>query len=838
MRNFIRLSIVLYFLLFGESLLAQSKILNIQVFEEETAEPLAFANIYWGNSSNGFLTRFDGKGAYIGNYFPDDTIEVVYGGYVKKRIAIDTTKKRIDLIVHLQRELIRAKELSIRLGINPALKWIQLAQQNSEKNNPDNAPNYQCNMFTKTTFSLNKLGRNVEKMKVGKELGLLFDTLVSITGDSNKAILPVFLSHTFSEYSHQQKPLSEHEKIIASRVKGVGVDNGGFISQLTGSVFIKYNIYKPTLQVLGKGVNSPIANNAERIYNYKLVNVDKSGPLRVFQIYCSPKNEQDILFYGMIWIQEKTGAILRLNLEIHGDANINFLDRLRITQENDLFNDSFYLLTNSRVMLDIAEINKTAGGVIATNNIQVSNYSLIPEFEKNHFRQRISIDPRATEKSDSFWNSLPESTLSQTEKKIIDKIDTVKGIPSINKGVRIVNFLVDGYISKDGYLEFGPYYLLGSINRLEGIRNRVGFRTTNAFSEKVQLETYLAYGYRDKRFKYGGKFIWNIDLDNGTVVKLFRSLDVELLGFSDNDAVSSGDALITALNMFASRSVTYCNTSQLLFQSDVARGLNLSLRLSQRSYNLPQTQTFELGWYDSFPVSKNVAHRLNNTTATFKIEYEPKVFYLIRNNRRKRISPPGPKYTFSYLQAFPNVLGSMLKYSRIGAQYDNRIIWGTAGKTVVKISAAQVIGNVPYPVLNIPLGNQAPVYNKRAFNQMRLFEFVSDKSIEAGIEHHFNGLLFNRIPQLKKLKWRELVHIKGIYGTLKQENANLIPREILIQKGVNPIRAFDKLPYLEAGVGIENIFKYIRVDGVWRLTYRDNASAQNFGLKISFYIGF
>ena len=225
-------------------------------------------------------------------------------------------------------------------------------------------------------------------------------------------------------------------------------------------------------------------------------------------------------------------------------------------------------------------------------------------------------------------------------------------------------------------------------------------------------------------------------------------------------------------------------------------------------------------------------------TVTLKLEYEPKIFHLIRNNKRRAIHDPGPVYSVSYQQGLQGFFNSQYEYKRIGLGLSTRKIWPNIGRTLFSINAAKIFGTIPFPLLNIPLGNQSPIFNFRAFNQMRLFEFVSDQNVQFALEHHFNGFIFNRIPGIRNFKLREIISAKGIYGTLSKENRDLIPQELPNKRNINPIHGFEDIPYVEVGFGVENIFKFIRIDAIWRATHQYNETLRNLGIKASLVIGF
>lgn len=823
--------------LFSNVGFGQSKSISGYIYENETNEPIAFASIFWGSSNLGFYTNFEGKFNVKLDEIPNDTLKIVYGSFKTKYVLVSSFKQRNNIEIYLEREIVKSADVEIKLGINPALKWVELAQKNAEINNPQNAENYECEVFSKTILSLNNIGKGMKNSQLGKEIGPLFDTMTFVTGDSSKAILPIFFSEVLSNYYHQQDPSKNKENILASRIKGVGVADGSFISQVMGSALTKYNVFSPTLVVLGKGIPSPIAPTSKLQYNYKLVGVDKMGPRRLFMIKVTPKNPKDLVFSGMIWIEDTTGAVVRLSMEIDGNSNLNYIDKLRVSQEySPSPNKKGYICHNSRSFLDIAEINENASGLMATNIISCRNVLPKPSYASGFFDQRISTEENL-QQSDSFWESKSHIQLSANEKRIYSRIDSVKKLPSITKWVDIVTFLVDGYI-KTKNIHYGPYYLFCGINYVEGFRNRIGFRTSPNFSKKIQFEGFLAYGYGDRKFKYGGILDWYINRDKGVTLSLIHNNDVDLIGFSDNDAVVSDNPLITALNMIGSRNITYCRTSKFEFGSDIVKGLRAKISLSHRKYDYPQSDKFTLGWRDDPDDSTHISNKLINATLTLKLDYEPKIFHLIRNNKRRAIHDPGPVYSFSYQQGLKDFFSSQYEYKRIGIGLSTRKIWPNIGRTIFSINAAKIFGTIPFPILNIPLGNQSPIFNFRAFNQMRLFEFVSDQNVQVAFEHHFNGFLFNRIPGIKNLKLREIISAKGIYGTLSKANRDLIPTELPNKGKINPIHGFDDIPYIEVAFGVENIFKLIRIDAIWRATHQYKETLRNLGIKASLVIGF
>lgn len=827
--------LILYLLFLPGIVSAQGNLTTItgRIYAEETREPLAFANFYYGSSPFGFYSDFDGNFMVRLDSVISDTIIVKYMGYKTREIVIRKGEVNV-LEIEMQREIVQTGAAVIRLKENPALKWIKLAQDNRKENNPDKLPFYECETYTKNTIAVNNISGVLKRGKLGQEIGPLFDTISYISGDSTKSILPVFLSEVISDYYFNRNPYLSKEVIKASRLKGIGVEDGTFISQVLGSTFVNYNFYQNTLVVVDKGIVSPIAEASMNIYNYKLVNVDRNGPRRVFQIHCEPKNEKDLAFRGFIWIEDTTGALVRMSLELNNGANINYIEKLRITQEYAVTPKGAYFCISNRVVVDAAEMNTKAAGIVATSTTTARNVEVFKEHPPKFFETRVTMLPDALNKSDSFWDAHRHTPMHPSETRIAKKIDTLINLPRIRTYVDAANFLVDGY-KEMGKIDLGPYYSLLSYNQLEGVRMRLGFRTSPKFSRNWIIEGFAAYGTLDKDWKYSLKAERILNRKRWTKLGAVYRRDVEQIGISDNENYSTG--LFTAFNLLGSNKLNMNRDVRIMFGTDIRNGLRVGVTLGNRLYEFQKVGNYNFAYYPDRMDTTHYLQSFTNSTITFNIRYAPRNYYLQNDNRRVNFTGIGPDWYGTYIQGIPGIFGGDFKYSRLIAGVNYNKVWGAIGRTTTNIEFSRVFGILPYPLLTVYIGNQSFVYNTRAYNQMRIFEFITDKSASFGMEHHFNGYFFNRIPLLKWLKWREIVGTKIIYGSLDQRNFDLIPK-YTSEGPVTQFKTFGSEPYAEISAGIENIFKIIRLDAVWRLTYRNEPTARNFGLKASIGLAF
>jgi hypothetical protein len=277
--------------------------------------------------------------------------------------------------------------------------------------------------------------------------------------------------------------------------------------------------------------------------------------------------------------------------------------------------------------------------------------------------------------------------------------------------------------------------------------------------------------------------------------------------------------------------------ARIMFGTDLRNGLRLSLSFGNRAYLFQKVGNFNFAWYSNFPDTGRWASEFYNTTTNITVRYSPKFYFLQNDNRRVTFSGIGPEYYGTWIQGYKNVFGSEFNYTRLVAGVNYNKVWGAIGRTAFNVEASRVFGVLPYPLLTVYIGNQSFIYNSGAYNQMRIFEFITDRSISASAEHHLNGLLFNRVPLLNKLKLREVFGTKAIYGGLDSRNFSIIPKKNE-QGPVSQFKTFQDMPYWECSVGIENIFKILRADAIWRLTYREADNVRNFGIKVSVGVAF
>ena len=767
-----------------------------------------------------------------------DTLIVSYVGYETQKIKVS---QGITQVVQIK---MNAKETTL-IGVktvnkvNRAIKLIEKAQGNKILYNIEKLNSFECESFTKIQIAVNNVSEELKNKRLLKSVEGLFDTLSNLREDNNKLVLPIFLYENLSNFYFNKNPKQIKEVIVASRVKGVGVEDGTFLSQLLGSTFQQYNFNDNILPILEKSFISPISKSSLTYYNFKLVgsNYPEGSNKKIYQIEVTPKNPLDLVFTGYIWIEDSTFALRSLTLSITNKANLNFVEKLKITQVLEPTSSGAYMPVKTRILIDIAEISKKSAGMIAMFSNSYERILVNSEKTRKFFDYPITLKEDATQKSDAYWDSARHEELSDDEKRVIAMIDTLTNVKVIKNYVEFINIIFNGY-KTFGKIDFGPYALVYGRNAIEGNRVRIGAKTNFSFSKRFILSGYGAYGFGDRQFKYKAQAEQVLSRKHWTMLGLSYKKDVEQIGVTDDYYGSSN--LFTAVSVFAASQLNRTQESKLWFNSEFTKGWNAKIVLMHKEYQFAPVNKFNFAYFDTPSDTLNKSSNFTNATATFSLRWAPKEYYLQNDNERVRQSKPGGlALSVNYTRGIKGVLGSRFNYNRLTATIEKGLSFGYWGRTDFTFSGTKIFEALPYPLLEVHRGNQSFVYSTSSYNLMNFFEFITDKSVFFKMEHHFNGAIFNRIPLMKKLKWREFCEGRAVLGGISQKNIDLIPGWDNKSIEVTPIdNRINRDPYVEVAYGIENIFKVLQIVAVHRITQLNTPGVRRFGIKIGMSVSF
>ena len=809
-----------------------------KISDQKTGEPLTGVSIYFVRTGIGTTTNFEGL-FEISSISPSDSIIVSYVGYDEMYIPIfRDSSQEINVKLKIAAVVFKA---TVSGKVNRAIRVIKEAHKAKDKYNLENLNSYESENFTKIQIAINNVSETTRNKKLMKSVENIFDTIRSISADSGKKVLPIFLSENLSNFYFNKNPNLSKEVIIASRVKGVGVEDGSFLSQLMGSTFQQYNFNDNILPILQKNFISPISKSGLLYYNYKFRGgqyPDSLSNKKLYMIEVTPKNPLDLVFTGYIWIEDSTFALKRVSLSITNKANLNFVEKLKITQEYERSDVGAYIPVKNRVLIDIAELSKNSPGMVAVFSSSSEKIKTNINRNTKFFDYKISMKEDATMKNDAFWDTRRHEKLTIDEKRALAKIDTITNIKVIKNYVEVINIIFNGY-KKIGKIDFGPYALLYGNNFIEGHRFRLGAKTNFSFSKKFTFSGYGAYGLKDEQWKYKGQVEAILSRKHWSTMGMSYKKDVEQIGVSDDYYGASN--LFTAVSIFGASQLNRSKESKFWATSEFIRGWNAKIIFSHKEYQFEQVKKFNFAYNENLNSDTSLrSTNFTNAVITIGLRWAPKEYYLQNDNERMRQTKPGAlALSINYSKGIKGVLGSRFDYNRITATIEKGLSFGYWGRTDFTLSGTKIFEILPYPLLEVHRGNESFFYSTSSYNLMNFFEFITDKSAFFKMEHHCGGALLNRIPLMKKLKWREFVEGRAVLGSLSKQNIALIPTFDRSVKEVTPINdKINKEPYIEVAYGLENIFKILQVAAVHRITHLGNPNVRKFGVKFGFSISF
>ena len=798
-----------------------------KVTDAGTGEPLPFVNVYIKGSTKGTATDFDGR-FKIDVPATTDTLIASYIGYFVRKKNLADGDGKLMVSFQLASNDYKLDEVVIKPGENPAWPVMRRVIDNKNRNDKRSLTGYEYESYNKVEVDVDNLSDRFKRNKFVKKIKSVIDSIQMLAGEDGKPLIPIFLSETISQVYNRQVPLLQKEIIKKNKVTGIGIGENSLVNQIIGSSFQEYNFYRNWLNVFDKFFVSPIADGWKFYYDYELKDsVDFKGET-CYLILFFPKRPQDLAFTGSMYITKADYAIKQIDAVIPKEANINFIEKFKIQQELSKTESGAWLPIKNRVLVDIAQVTKNSAGMLAKFYTSNRNIDINKPYGIEFYQQPVVIDEHAKEFDDNFWDLALHDSLSITERNVLRMIDTVKRLPVVKTYVEIANIAINGH-KRVGKIDIGPYLYTYAWNNVEGHRFRIGFRTNSEFSKRLLYSGYLAYGTTDMRIKYGSNIEYIISPKRWTSVGIEVKEDVEQLALIDNSIAPNN--LFGAFTRFGilDRSRPFVLQSYNIFvSSEIRKGISLRVGLDNKGYTfIPQHFDFHYFQDEDF---NRMRSNFNTSEVKGEIRVAPDETFLFNDNRRISMGcQRWPMLIFRYGRGIKGFLEGDFDYNKFGFTIIQKINFGILGKGRYTIDAGYMPDKIPYPLLRAHLGNQTPFYNASSFNLMNYFEFVSDRYVQLGYQHFFEGLILNSIPIVRKWNMRTLATSNILVGHLSAKNRILAsdPQN----NDLPPIRGLSKVPYVEVGYGVENIFRLLRIDFIHRLTYRNNENISNFGIK-------
>jgi len=812
------------------------------VIDKETKEPLPFVNIAFVGTSVGTTTDFDGF-YEIDTQWGSETIEVSYLGYISKTAKVNL-EERNEINFELESEslnldevVVKAKKKRYRKKNNPAVELMRKVIANKKDNSLGSNDFYEVDKYEKVELDINNITDKFKARKAFKKFQFIFD-FVDTSEINGKPFLPIFLQEISSKvyYSKKANQTREVRKgINATKLEGYLDEKS--LTTIMDYLYEEIDIYKNSVILFGNQFTSPLAPISPDFYRFYILDTVEYNGLPAVDMAFIPKVKGNFGFNGnMLIALDDTYQVLKVDMGIVNDINLNFVQDLVVNQEFQKGPDGKYLLAKDKITVDY-NITKKGIGFFGKKTVFYTDHIFNKERDPSFYAgaENVVEEEGAREVQDNYWLDKRPEQLTLQEEGIYHMIDTLQKVPSFKRALNIVSFLTTGY-TPIGKFDIGPVNSFYSGNSVEGFRLRFGGRTNIKFHPRFQIDAYAAYGFRDKEWKGALALLYsfkdNFEDNPKHFVRFGFNRETRFPGL-ELEFVNEDNAFLSLRRGEANRLLFFDS-----FRAEYFRENNSNLTTSFTAERLRQrpvgSLTFNFTDDNGEPSSLDA---IQTTEFGANFRFSPNADYFQGKVNRYPIFNKHPIFQFSYLGAYKNVLGSTHGYHRVRLGIFKRFYLGFLGFTNVEFETGHVFGNeVPYVLLHIPRANQSFTIQRRSFNMMNFLEFASDRYIKLNFRHFFNGFIFNRIPLLKKLKLREVITLKTIYGGLRDENDPSKNPELIqfttTDDGTPETFSLSGTPYVEASVGVLNIFKVLRVDVIKRLTYLDNPNIPSlFGSK-------
>jgi hypothetical protein len=818
--NYLLLSVV-----FSTAVFSQTKVSGVVLDKQN--KPIPFASIAFKNSSEGVVSSEDGV-FYLESSKTYPNIIISSSGYSDKEIELEKTIN-YNLKIQLN-EIQSLKEVVIYKGKtskknNPALDILRKIWERRRKNGLHLFDQYQLEKYEKIEFDINTIDSAYMKNKLFKGMEFIFNQ-VDTSKITGKTYLPIFINEALSDVYGDNILKKVKTKTKANKTSGFNGNQQ--ILAFVNDLYSDFDIYDNHLTFFDKSFTSPLSTTGVDVYNYVLRDSAYIDNKKCFNIVFYPRRKNELTFKGDFWVSDTTYAIKKINMAVTRSANINWVKDIYIEQEFEVMNDSIFLMTKDYMMTDFA-LNKkeNSKGVYGKRTSLYRDHKFNIEKPEKFYREEVNyLDKEIYNKSEEYWEENRFENLTKDEKGVYKMLDTLQTVKKFQQLYSLVEILDSGYINF-GNIDYGPIFSIIGQNSVEGLRLRGGARTYFGPNDPWRLQGYLAYGFKDEKFKYGFTGKWMIEPKKRIIVTAGNRRDIEQIGASlttTNDIVGRNFASSGLLTVGSNNKLTKVNLSNVQIEIEPIKNLTFSTGLTYRTLESASPE-FSLDFYTDLSQS-TIKSQVNQSEVNIQVEYTPKRIPIAFGVERDNTDSPFTSLFVTYSQGFKGILSSDFEYKKLQLFYKQPLIIGPLGRSNIIVEMGKTFGYIPLGLISVVPGNQSIINISNTFSNLQYYEFVTDQYATFKWDHDFQGRFFARIPFMRKLNWRENIGFKSVYGTVSDQNRAINASGLVYN-------APEKV-YWEYSAGVGNIFKFFRIDFSWRGNYLEMPNANKFATKISF----
>ncbi len=810
-----------------------------------TLEPVVNAAVSLKGTDAGAMTN-DAGVFEIYTTEPFKYIQVNATGYVPKNInpSQATTHTIISLtpaILELGEVGVTAERNKYSKRNNPAVELAKQLRRNSEHHNPMSLKNFNRRRYERITLGINEFDLAKNKALVNK-FPFLKEYIDSsdITG---KQILNISTREKVSHLYHGTDPEAEIE--VIEGISHAGIDEvvdpenmRRFLEDIMKEVDITGN----DISLLKQRFVSPLSRLAPDFYRFYITDTLLVDGDSCAVLSFAPKTKESFGFMGRMFVagSDSMAYIKRLSFSLPKSANVNFVDRLSLSQKFCRGESGSIIKTEDDLTLELSLIPGTQG-LYARRWALYDNFSYDPipdSIITVGLGSGIVMMQNAANRDKTFWKTNRLSHISRSESQVDSMMVKLRSNKFYYWTEKVIKVLIDGYIptAKQSQIDIGPIGSFLSYNELEGVRMRFGGMTTANLSKRFFVDGYMAYGLRDDKIMYHAGVEYSFDDKKYhrneypiRSVNISHTYDIERLG--QNFTFTNPDNFLLSLTREPDRKIIYRRSTEAKLTLEQSDNLSIAATLGHTRYETSRFINFSNGYGDFFP-------HYQETSLSLTVRYAPgEKFYQVRD-RRLPVSKDAPVMELTQTWAPKGVFDNKWAINKTELSIFKRFWFSAFGYTDIIVKGGHVWSKSPFCQLLMPNANLTYIIQPESFALMNPMEFIYDSYASWDITYWANGALLNYIPLIKKLKLRETFSFRGVWGQLSDRNNPLRDPSLLNFPSDASIHSNCKKPYMEIAVGLDNIFRVLRVDYVWRLSYRNTPGASNSGLQLSLHFSF
>lgn len=818
------------------------------VVDSLTREPIPFALMFLKGSDAG--TQADADGRF------EITTKVNFicanfsmMGYTAKDVYV--TKGDVnDLTVELSADGVTLKEFVVRPGKehyskknNPAVQFMEKLRDMKEKYDPKNHDYFSYDKYEKMNFALNDFSEKKKDKWLFKKFKFIFEYM-DTSEVSGKPILNVSVKEKLSTELFRRQPNTAKEYVKG--VKRAGLDeivDEESVQRFLDDVFKEVDIFDNNIAIMQNRFVSPLSKIGANFYKYYLSDTIPVDGVQCIELSFAPFNNRTFGFFGRIYVPlgDSTMFVKKVIMNVPRDINLNYVESLRIEQTFEKAADGSRLKTKDDMVVEFSIIS-AAQGLYARRRTLYNNFSFDPPADMNVFdaeTKQVFADD-AMQMPDEYWKENRIEPIKDKENAISKLLAQLRTVPAFYWSEKVISALVSGYIgtgSKEtSKFDFGPMNTTISGNYVEGARLKVGGMTTANLSKHWFTKGYVAYGFKDKKWKYDAEVEYSFNEKKYHAkefpihsLRLHHKYDLNQLG--QQYMFTNMDNMFLSWKRQTNDKITYLRTSELEYKHEGENGLAVTLGLKYQIQEATRWMPFIDGygnWSDNYQQS----------SVNLTLRYAPGEKFYDARFTRIPINLDMPILILSHTYSPKGVFNNRFTINKTELSVQKRFWFSAFGYTDIILKGGKIWSKVSYPDLLLPNANLSYTIQPESYALMNAMEFMNDQYLSWDITYFMNGALLNRIPLIKYLKMREVISFKGLYGSLSDKNNPEKNLDLFRFPTGALCRPMEKTPYMEMSVGLDNILTILRVDYVWRLTYRNTPGVDKSGFRIALHFTF